>query len=228
MSNSKKQQRLAISPDAQRQYELMARLTKREQMAIKAYFMEPTPENKRLAYLFALDKVSPIENKDLEKTKSLSNSWFRKESVIAYYNYLKTRYLLQDCKPMNANSLKDSGIALNSEVKVYNDDVSCSYTEQYQNPESLDDDLQGLTRSEQLKTYKSILNSTMDESIKLKCLDGINNIMGFKKDVPIEKDDRVFYFLPLRCDDCNAKKLWDDLKDGKSEGPEQPKHPDLL
>lgn len=63
----------------------------------------------------------------------------------------------------------------------------------------LDDDY--LTRPNQIRRYKAIMDGTKDERIKIACLEAINKFMGYHKDSPTQKEQVVFY-LPLTCHLC--------------------------
>lgn len=61
------------------------------------------------------------------------------------------------------------------------------------------------SRTNQIKRYKWILDSTSDEKVKLMCLDAITKITGLLKTREDEKQ-RVIFYLPLRCYDCKLFK----------------------
>ncbi|SHE98395.1 hypothetical protein SAMN05444362_10320 [Dysgonomonas macrotermitis] len=67
----------------------------------------------------------------------------------------------------------------------------------------LDDDY--LTRHNQIRRYKAIMDGTKDERIKIACLEAINKLMGYHKDSPTQKEQVVFY-LPLTCHLCKYYK----------------------
>lgn len=58
-----------------------------------------------------------------------------------------------------------------------------------------------LTRENQIKRYKFIMDTTNEERIKLACLEAITKLMGYHKDKP-ENGENVIFYLPLRCFDC--------------------------
>ena len=58
-----------------------------------------------------------------------------------------------------------------------------------------------LTRHNQIRRYKTIMDGTKDERIKIACLEAINKFMGYHKDSPTQKEQVVFY-LPLTCHLC--------------------------
>lgn len=63
----------------------------------------------------------------------------------------------------------------------------------------LEDDF--LTRKNQIKRYKLIMDTTKEDRVKIACLEAINKLMGYHKDKP-ENGEQVIFYLPLRCCDC--------------------------
>ena len=66
-----------------------------------------------------------------------------------------------------------------------------------------------LTRHNQIRRYKAIMDGTNDERIKIACLEAINKLMGYHKDSPTPKEQVVFY-LPLTCHLC---KYWQEKQE---------------
>lgn len=58
-----------------------------------------------------------------------------------------------------------------------------------------------LTRKNQIKRYKLIMDTTKEDRVKIACLEAINKLMGYHKDKP-ENGEQVIFYLPLRCYDC--------------------------
>lgn len=63
----------------------------------------------------------------------------------------------------------------------------------------LDDNF--LTRENQIKRYKLIMDTTKEDRVKIACLEAINKLMGYHRDKP-ENGEQVIFYLPLRCSDC--------------------------
>jgi len=92
----------SITEQMQKDFALMGQLTDRERSALRGYFLEPSPENKLIAYLAALDKASEENNK--VKNQANSGAWFRKESCQAYLRVLQNRFIVTNS---NDTSIED-------------------------------------------------------------------------------------------------------------------------